>query len=120
LWNNRIDRAIREAMAAVDRVKENPMPMPWPTATEYLRNVSMFACPYCLATTDVPGAADFWMVEAASAVCEHCGKEFIIVENFPLTAEQYRAARPSGRPLVAKRYPRLSPRTSQSAGPSES
>jgi hypothetical protein len=32
LWNNRIDRAIREAMEAVDGVMEKPAPMPWPAA----------------------------------------------------------------------------------------
>jgi len=32
LWNNRIDRAIREAMEAVDGVMAKHAPMPWPPA----------------------------------------------------------------------------------------
>jgi hypothetical protein len=63
------------------------------------RNGGMFACPYCKEKTDVQGAANLWMVFAAIAPCEHCGKEFVIVENFPMTEPQYRAASPNVRPL---------------------
>jgi uncharacterized protein YbaR (Trm112 family) len=64
----------------------------------------MFACPYCKEKTDVPGATVFWMVHAASAVCEHCAKEFVIVDNFPMTQEQYREASPNVRPLRAAKW----------------
>jgi hypothetical protein len=62
-------------------------------------NGGMFACPYCKQKTDVPGATNLWMVFAASALCEHCGKEFVIVESFPMTEAHYRAASPNVRPL---------------------
>jgi transposase-like protein len=61
------------------------------------RNGGMFACPYCKEETDVPGA-NLRMVFAASAHCEHCGKQFVIVEYFPMTEVQYQAA---VRPLSA-------------------
>jgi transcription elongation factor Elf1 len=56
--------------------------------------VIMFNCPYCKAETDVVGTADFATIDLGRAICEHCGKEFIIVENLPMTEEQYRASKP--------------------------
>jgi len=35
MWNNRIDRAIREAMEMVDGVMGKHAPMPWPIAPAY-------------------------------------------------------------------------------------
>jgi hypothetical protein len=55
-----------------------------------------FAWPYCKEQTNVPGAADFWMVEVGRATCEHCGKDFLVVENMPMTEEQYKASTPQG------------------------
>jgi len=61
----------------------------------------MFACPYCQERTDVPRAVNFWMVHAASEACEHCGKQFIIVDNSAMTEAQYQAVSPNVRPLRA-------------------
>ena len=61
------------------------------------RNGGMFACPYCKEKTDGP-ETNLRMVFAARAHCEHCGKEFVIVEYFPMTEVQYQAA---VRPLSA-------------------
>lgn len=68
----------------------------------------MFACPYCKERTEVPGAANFWMVDAANATCEHCRRDFVIVDSVPITEEQYRTASPHGRPLRAQRWGRAS------------
>jgi hypothetical protein len=51
----------------------------------------MLACPHCQERTDVPRTVNFWMVHAASAACEDCGKQFIIVDNSPMTEAQYQA-----------------------------
>lgn len=50
----------------------------------------MFTCPYCKEETNVAGCADFATIDIGRAICEHCGKEFIIIENFPMTEAQYR------------------------------
>jgi transcription elongation factor Elf1 len=53
----------------------------------------VFPCPYCEKETDVTCGADFATIDIGRAVCEHCGKEFIIVENYPMTEEQYLASK---------------------------
>ena len=40
------------------------------------------------------GTADFPTIDMGRAICRHCGKEFIIVENLPMTQEQYHASKP--------------------------
>jgi hypothetical protein len=60
---------------------------------------AMFACPYCQERTDVPKAVNFWMVHAASAACEHCGKQFVIVDDTLMTEAQYQAVSPNVRLL---------------------
>lgn len=77
----------------------------------------MFTCPYCKEKTEVPGAANFWMVDAANAACEHCGRDFVIVDNLAMTEEQYRAASPHGRPLRTQRWERASGSADQSPDP---
>jgi hypothetical protein len=66
-----------------------------------ISHAAMFAWPYCQERTDVPRAVNFWMVHAASVACEHCGKQFIIVDNTPMSEAQYRAIGPNVRPLRA-------------------
>jgi uncharacterized protein YbaR (Trm112 family) len=50
-------------------------------------------CPYCKKETNVPGSEPDAM-EVSRATCERCHKEFVIIENFPMTTkEQYRASK---------------------------
>ena len=49
----------------------------------------MFICPHCGKATHGPKAALFDDVMMAREECEHCGREFLIVANVPMTQEQY-------------------------------
>ncbi len=49
----------------------------------------MFICPHCGKATHTPKAAVFNDVMMVREECEHCGREFFIVGNVPMTQEQY-------------------------------
>jgi hypothetical protein len=55
--------------------------------------MSVFPCPYCKNQTKVPGATPFTTIFVAKATCQQCSKEFIVVDNVPLTQEQYRESK---------------------------
>lgn len=45
-------------------------------------------CPHCKEQTRVPGGFD--EIRMGWATCDHCLSEFLIVDNVPMTEEQYR------------------------------
>jgi uncharacterized protein YbaR (Trm112 family) len=55
---------------------------------------TMFLCPYCRSETEVIGAAEFATIDIGRAICDHCGGEFLIIDNVPMKLEQYAKAKP--------------------------
>jgi uncharacterized protein (DUF983 family) len=47
-------------------------------------------CPHCGKETRMPKAALFDEVLMGREECERCGQEFLIVDDAPITHEQYR------------------------------
>jgi transposase-like protein len=68
MWNN-----------AVAATASNPTIMPVP----------MLKCPNCGRQTSVFGASKFAKVDFGRARCEHCQQEFVIVNNIPMTEQEY-------------------------------
>jgi len=54
------------------------------------QTIRVFPCPYRKKQTKVPGATPFTTIFLAKASCQACSKEFIVIDNVPLTQEQYR------------------------------
>jgi transposase-like protein len=48
----------------------------------------MVTCPHCKEQTSIPGGFDY--IDAGRFACEHCRSEFLIINNVPMTEEQYR------------------------------
>ena len=46
-------------------------------------------CPYCKQETGVRTAALFDTVLMSRKTCDKCGREFLIVNDVPMTEEQY-------------------------------
>ena len=46
-------------------------------------------CPHCKQETAIGAAALFDTVFMSRKTCEKCGREFLIVNNVPMTPEQY-------------------------------
>jgi transposase-like protein len=46
-------------------------------------------CPYCKQETGIGTAALFDTVLMSRKTCEKCGREFLIVNDMPMTQEQY-------------------------------
>ena len=53
-------------------------------------------CPYCKQETGVRTAALFDTVLMSRKTCDKCGREFLIVNNVPMTEERWAAARSPG------------------------
>ena len=47
-------------------------------------------CPHCGKETHTPKAALFGEVMMGRETCERCGQEFLIVDDAPMTREQYK------------------------------
>jgi hypothetical protein len=52
------------------------------------------SAPYCQAETEVIGAAEFATIDVGRAICDNCREEFLIINNVPMTLEQYRKTKP--------------------------
>ncbi len=50
---------------------------------------AVFLCPYCGRTTSV-FPEKFSTMDVDRNICEHCGKEILIVNDIPMTEEEYR------------------------------
>jgi transposase-like protein len=51
----------------------------------------MLICPHCGRQTAIPCAAEFAFIEVGRFTCEHCEKEFLALDNVPMTEEGYAA-----------------------------
>jgi hypothetical protein len=49
-----------------------------------------FTCPHCGLKTTIFGASKFASIEFGRARCDHCEREFMIVNNVSMTEEEYR------------------------------
>jgi hypothetical protein len=47
-------------------------------------------CPHCGEQTGIGGAAFFDAITMARKECEHCRLEFLLVDDVPVTEEQYK------------------------------
>lgn len=47
----------------------------------------MVLCPHCKAQTAIPCGFD--TIDVGRFTCEHCLTEFLIIDNVPMTEEQY-------------------------------
>jgi len=56
----------------------------------------MFKCPHCGQETHDPKAALFDSIFMARVTCQHCLREFLVVDNVPMTEEQYRQRTSAG------------------------
>ena len=52
-------------------------------------NQIMMTCPYCNQNTGIGTAAIFDTILMSRKRCERCGREFLIVNDVPMTQEQY-------------------------------
>jgi transposase-like protein len=48
----------------------------------------MVTCPHCKDQTKIPGGFD--SIDVGRFTCEQCRSEFLIIDNVPMTEEQYR------------------------------
>jgi transposase-like protein len=51
--------------------------------------ISEVACPYCKLQTNIPGGFD--EIDVGRFTCELCRSEFLIIDNVPMTQEQYQS-----------------------------
>jgi transcription elongation factor Elf1 len=52
--------------------------------------IPAFSCPNCGLKTSVFGASKFAAIVFGRARCDHCGQEFLIVNDVAVTEEEYR------------------------------
>jgi uncharacterized protein YbaR (Trm112 family) len=52
----------------------------------------MIACPYCGKDVTIPCEAQLNTMEIGQHVCEHCGREFLMIDNMPTMED-----RPTGK-----------------------
>jgi rRNA maturation protein Nop10 len=52
--------------------------------------VYTFSCPHCGRQTEVFGADRFDSIDMGRETCTQCGQEFLIVNDIPMTEQQYR------------------------------
>ena len=63
----------------------------------------MVICPHCRAQTSILGGFD--SIDAGRFTCEHCLTEFLVIDNVPMSEEQYRRGLVlSYRPRALARY----------------
>jgi len=53
-----------------------------------------FTCPHCRKQTEHPQALAFDKLMMSRASCRHCGKEFLIVDDVPMTPAEYQKRSP--------------------------
>jgi len=53
-------------------------------------SVLVIICPHCGQEADDPKAALFDSISMGRLTCQHCGREFLVVDDVPMTEEQYR------------------------------
>jgi len=51
-----------------------------------------YICPYCKLATGIGTAAMFDTVLMSRKTCDKCGRQFLIVNDVPMTEEQYKKA----------------------------
>jgi hypothetical protein len=54
------------------------------------QNVPVISCPHCGQEADDPKAALFDSISMARLTCQHCRQESLVVDDVPITEEQYR------------------------------
>jgi transcription elongation factor Elf1 len=55
----------------------------------------MFTCPYCGRRTTLFGASDIESIAYGRAKCDHCGQDYMIVNDIPMTEKEYDEGRKS-------------------------
>ena len=45
----------------------------------------MLTCPLCRQATTIPCAKEFDFIDVGRFTCEHCEKEFRVLDNVPIT-----------------------------------
>jgi uncharacterized protein YbaR (Trm112 family) len=48
----------------------------------------MLACPYCHKSAKVPSGDEFEFVDIGRLTCEHCEREFLVIDNVPVIEDQ--------------------------------
>jgi len=51
----------------------------------------MFTCPHCGQQTAIPCAEEFQWIDAGRFICEHCEKEFLVLDNVAMPEQDYAA-----------------------------
>jgi uncharacterized protein YbaR (Trm112 family) len=57
----------------------------------------MLACPYCHRLATIPSDAEFQFIDIGRLTCEHCEREFLIIDNVPVIEDQ-----PTGKKKAPK------------------
>ena len=45
---------------------------------------TMLECPYCHKQTAIPGDGEIVSIDVARLTCDHCDKEFLVIDNVPV------------------------------------
>jgi transposase-like protein len=48
----------------------------------------MLTCPHCVQQSAIPCAEEFAFIDVGRFTCEHCGREFLVMDNVPITEQQ--------------------------------
>jgi uncharacterized protein YbaR (Trm112 family) len=56
----------------------------------------MLACPYCHRQTTIPGDYEIESIDIGRFTCDHCDREFLVIDNVPvIEAERKKAPKAS-------------------------
>jgi len=60
-------------------------------------NILMPLCPYCHKQTTIPCGAEFQSIDIGRFTCDHCGREFLVIDDVPVIEDQ-----PAGKKKAPK------------------